>query len=53
VIEVNRRRAWAQQPLRVNGGRSHRHRVMEKIQVTSLAELVMIAERLGILAHGE
>jgi RNA polymerase sigma factor (sigma-70 family) len=30
--------------------KAHRHRVMEKIQVNSLAELVMIAERLGILA---
>jgi RNA polymerase sigma factor (sigma-70 family) len=31
--------------------KAHRHRVMEKIQVTSLAELVMLAERLGILAR--
>lgn len=30
--------------------KAHRHRVMEKIQAKSLAELVMIAERLGILA---
>jgi FixJ family two-component response regulator len=30
--------------------RAHRHRVMEKVQVASLAELVIIAERLGILA---
>jgi RNA polymerase sigma factor (sigma-70 family) len=30
--------------------KAHRHRVMEKLQAASLAELVMIAERLGILA---
>jgi FixJ family two-component response regulator len=30
--------------------KAHRRRVMEKMQVTSLAELVMIAERLGLLA---
>jgi RNA polymerase sigma factor (sigma-70 family) len=30
--------------------KAHRHRVMEKVQATSLAELVIIAERLGILA---
>ena len=29
--------------------KAHRHRVMEKMQVQSLAELVSIAERLGIL----
>ena len=29
--------------------KAHRQRVMEKIQVTSLAELAMIAERVGIL----
>jgi FixJ family two-component response regulator len=29
--------------------RAHRHRVMEKMKVQSLAELVSIAERLGIL----
>ena len=28
--------------------KAHRHRVMEKIHVTSLAELAMIAERVGI-----
>jgi RNA polymerase sigma factor (sigma-70 family) len=33
--------------------KAHRHRVMEKIGVASLAELVMIAERLGVLARGE
>jgi RNA polymerase sigma factor (sigma-70 family) len=33
--------------------KAHRHRVMEKIRVASLAELVMIAERLGVLARGE
>jgi RNA polymerase sigma factor (sigma-70 family) len=33
--------------------KAHRHRVMEKIQVASLAELVMIAERLGILAQAD
>ena len=32
--------------------KAHRHKVMEKMKVTSLAELVMIAERLGILAAG-
>jgi FixJ family two-component response regulator len=30
--------------------KAHRHRVMEKMQVQSLAELVSLAERLGILA---
>jgi RNA polymerase sigma factor (sigma-70 family) len=30
--------------------KAHRHRVMEKMKVPSLAELVSIAERLGILA---
>ena len=30
--------------------KAHRHRVMEKMQVQSLAELVSVAERLGILA---
>jgi RNA polymerase sigma factor (sigma-70 family) len=30
--------------------KAHRHRVMEKMKVQSLAELVSIAERLGILA---
>ena len=30
--------------------KAHRHRVMEKVQVSSLAELVMIAERLGLLS---
>ena len=29
--------------------KAHRHQVMEKMQVHSLAELVSIAERLGIL----
>jgi RNA polymerase sigma factor (sigma-70 family) len=29
--------------------KAHRHRVMEKMQVRSLAELVSIAERLGVL----
>jgi RNA polymerase sigma factor (sigma-70 family) len=33
--------------------KAHRQRVMEKVQARSLAELVMIAERLGILASGE
>ena len=33
--------------------KAHRHRVMEKIQAASLAELVMIAERLGILATSD
>jgi RNA polymerase sigma factor (sigma-70 family) len=31
--------------------KAHRQQVMEKVQVASLAELVMIAERLGILAQ--
>jgi RNA polymerase sigma factor (sigma-70 family) len=30
--------------------KAHRHRVMEKVQAASLPELVMIAERLGLLA---
>jgi FixJ family two-component response regulator len=29
--------------------KAHRHRVMEKMQVRSLAELVSVAERLGVL----
>jgi FixJ family two-component response regulator len=29
--------------------KAHRHRVMEKMQVQSLAELVSLAERAGIL----
>jgi FixJ family two-component response regulator len=29
--------------------KAHRHRVMEKMKVQSLAELVSIAERLGVL----
>jgi len=29
--------------------KAHRHQVMEKMQVRSLAELVSIAERLGML----
>jgi RNA polymerase sigma factor (sigma-70 family) len=33
--------------------KAHRHNVMEKVQAASLAELVMIAERLGILASPE
>jgi FixJ family two-component response regulator len=33
--------------------KAYRHGVMEKIQVTSLAELVLIAERLGLLASKE
>jgi RNA polymerase sigma factor (sigma-70 family) len=32
--------------------KAHRHRVMEKMQVQSLAELVSLAERLGTLAAG-
>ena len=31
--------------------KAHRHRVMEKMQVRSLAELVSLAERLGALEH--
>jgi FixJ family two-component response regulator len=30
--------------------KAHRHRVIEKMQVRSLAELVSFAERIGILA---
>ena len=30
--------------------KAHRHNLMEKLQATSVAELVMIAERLGMLA---
>ena len=30
--------------------KAHRHHVMEKLKVASLAELVMIAERLGVIA---
>ena len=33
--------------------KAHRHNVMEKVQAASLAELVMIAERLGILASAD
>ena len=33
--------------------KAHRHQVMEKMQVHSLAELVSIAERLGMLASTE
>ena len=32
--------------------KAHRHRVMEKMQVQSLAELVSLAERIGTLAAG-
>jgi FixJ family two-component response regulator len=32
--------------------KAHRHRVMQKVQVTSFAELVIIAERLGLLSVG-
>ena len=30
--------------------KAHRHRVMEKMQVQSLAELVSLAERLGVMS---
>jgi DNA-binding NarL/FixJ family response regulator len=33
--------------------KAHRRRVMEKLHVTSLAELAIIAERIGIFASGE
>jgi FixJ family two-component response regulator len=33
--------------------KAHRHRVMEKMKAKSLAELVTIAERLGITAAAE
>jgi RNA polymerase sigma factor (sigma-70 family) len=33
--------------------KAHRHRVMEKVEAASLAELVVIAERLGVLASGD
>jgi DNA-binding NarL/FixJ family response regulator len=32
--------------------KAHRHRVMEKMQVQSLAELASLAERIGTLANG-
>ena len=33
--------------------KAHRHNLMEKLQATSLSELVIIAERLGLLASGD
>jgi FixJ family two-component response regulator len=33
--------------------KAHRHRVMEKMQVRPLAELVSLAERVGVLAPNE
>jgi FixJ family two-component response regulator len=30
--------------------KAHRHRVMEKMQVRSIAELVSLAERIGVLS---
>jgi FixJ family two-component response regulator len=30
--------------------KAHRHRVMEKMQVQSLAELVSLAERIGVMS---
>ena len=33
--------------------KAHRHNLTEKLQAKSLAELVLIAERLGILAWGK
>jgi FixJ family two-component response regulator len=33
--------------------KAHRHRVMEKMQVRSLAELVSLAERVGVLASSD
>ena len=33
--------------------KAHRHRVMEKMKVQTLAELVSTAERLGVLAHSD
>jgi FixJ family two-component response regulator len=33
--------------------KAHRHRVMEKMQAQTLAELVSIAQRVGALKHGE
>lgn len=32
--------------------KAHRHRIMEKLRVHSLAEAVSIAERLGLVTHG-
>ena len=31
--------------------KAHRHKIMEKLQVNSLAEAVSIAERLGLVVH--
>jgi DNA-binding NarL/FixJ family response regulator len=33
--------------------KAHRHNLMEKLQATSLAELVVIGERLGILGSAK
>jgi FixJ family two-component response regulator len=33
--------------------KAHRHKIMEKVRVGSLAELVVIAERLGILSNSQ
>jgi FixJ family two-component response regulator len=32
--------------------KAHRHQVMEKMQARSLAELVLSAERVGVLGSG-
>jgi RNA polymerase sigma factor (sigma-70 family) len=54
VFELVIRGQTNKQVARALGGtertvKAHRHRVMEKMQVRSLAELVSLAERVGIL----
>jgi FixJ family two-component response regulator len=58
VLELVVRGSTNKQVARVLGGtertiKAHRHRVMEKMQVQSLAELVSLAERVGVLASDE
>ena len=43
--QVARALGWTERTIK-----AHRHRVMEKMQVQSLAELVSLAERVGVLA---
>jgi RNA polymerase sigma factor (sigma-70 family) len=54
VFELVIRGNTNKQVARVLGGtertiKAHRHKVMEKLQVQSLAELVSLAERVGLL----